>query len=259
MLLIKSSFVVLMPIMLGSCLTNNSNNVTNVDSSNYFKIPRIIDTLEKTEELKKSLSINISYPNIETVKPFGDTCYLKEDFYNMWDTSINHDVDQRADGLQILVDTTQSITIKNDRDRYHYPMGDTTQIYYKGLPCFVYNETSQIKWLLIQDSRIIVIQEAKDSNYNWRPIQIWFWSWCGNSYYRAYIKPKHYLMFKIPLYAGDYYTDLRLKLYSRDAIYYSNWYKGWINYKQFVLPKQLMDDDGKPGFNLTFLTNEYHE
>jgi hypothetical protein len=222
---------------------------------NQFKPPLIADTLPKTKELRKAFEINISYPAIEAIRPFGDTCFLNTRAYNLWDTSVARNVEQRADGLQFLVDTTQDVTIKYYKDEGVIGIDDPSQVYTKGYPCFIYNETSQIKWLMMQDQSVIVIQEALDSNYSWKPIQIWNWSWCGNSYYRAFLKPNHYLMFKIPLYAGDFYTDIRLKLYSRDAIYYSNEYKGFINLKQFNLPKELMDEKGKPGFNLSFLSN----
>ena len=222
--------------------------------SEIFSPPTIIDSLPKTKVLKKAFSVNISYPSIEAVAPFGNICDLNQIKYNLWDTSINRKGSQRADGLQLLVDTNQKVTLKSNKERDYYRLEDSTQVYYEGLPCFIYNETSQTKWLYIQDSRVIAIQEAFDSNYNWRPIQIWNWSWCGNSYERAYIKPKNYLLFKVPLYEGDYYTDLLIKVYSNDATYYSNEYKGWINYKQFDLPKQLMNKDGKPDFNLSFLT-----
>ena len=115
MLLTKRLIIILFVVVFDSCKTNIPNNFNAEDPSNSFKVPIIIDTLQRTEELKKYLSISVSYPNIEAVNPFGDTCFLKNNFYDIWDTSINRNVEQRADGLQILVDTTQSITIKSDR------------------------------------------------------------------------------------------------------------------------------------------------
>jgi hypothetical protein len=242
-------------LILFSCHGYNAGTSSRKDAPNSFSIPVIIDTFKKTEQLKNVFSITLTEPVITAVKPFGDTCFIIDEPYNIRDTSINRNVEQRPDGLQLLVDTTQSITLQYNNKINYYNLDDTSQKFYKGLPCFIYNETSSIKWLRTQDSKIIVIQEAMDSNYNWRPIQIWQWSWCGNSYYRAFIKPNHYLLFKIPLYAGKYYTDIRLKLHSGDATYYSNEYKGWLNYKQFDLPKELMNKDGKPGFNLSYLSN----
>jgi hypothetical protein len=80
------------------------------------------------------------------------------------------------------------------------------------------------------------------------------WGWCGDSYYRSPIKPSHYLLFKIPLYNGDFYTDIRLKLYTRDAVYYSNEYKGRINYKQFNLTRLFATREGKLAANFDFLS-----
>jgi hypothetical protein len=63
----------------------------------------------------------------------------------------------------------------------------------------------------------------------------------------------HYLLFKVPLYKGDFYTDLRLKIYSRDAIYISSEYKAWVNYKQFDMPKKLLKKDGTLITNIGFI------
>lgn len=219
-----------------------------------FKPPLVIDILPKTNTPKVANSIDLTFPEIIAVNSFSDSCNLTNYFYSRWsDTTIKNTLVQRSDGLQFLVDTTQTVTIKYNKEEDYYYTSDTTQTVYKGYPCFVYNETSELKWLATQDSRVMVIQEAMDSSYNWRPIQIWAWAWCGNSYYKAPIKPNHYLLFKTPLYKGNFYADIRLKLYSRDATYYSNIFKGWIDYKQFNLSKKMQEKNGKPIINYGFL------
>lgn len=218
-----------------------------------FKPPLILDIFPATNEYKISNSINIGHYPFETVKPFGDTCKLFENDYNRWDTTINRNTEQKGDGLQIMIDTQQFVTLKYDRDDDYFSLSDTTQKYYKGYPCFIYNETNSIKWLLLQDGSVVVTQEALDSNYRWKPIQIWEWPFCGNSNYKAFIKPMHYLVFKVPLYKGNYHTKLRLKIYSRDAIYISAEYKGWINHKQFDLPEKLLNKDRSLISNMGFI------
>lgn len=234
------------------CLRLNSQTL-NFSNTETFKPPIIIDILPQTKELKRCSTISISYPKVIAVKPFDDTCSLLNYYYTPYDTTFLRSLEDRGDGLQFIVDTSQKVTIKFDKLREYYVGNDTTQIYYQGYPCFVYNETSSVKWLETQDDRIIVIQEARDSNYHWRPIQIWEWSWCGNSFIKAPIKPHHYLLFKTPIFKGNFYTDTRLKLYSRDAVYYSNTYRSWINYNQFNLPKKLTGKNGNPIRNFGFL------
>ena len=219
-----------------------------------FGVPVIVDTLESVQNRKVANEITLAYRPIVAIKEFGDTCRLDMPNHH-FDSTVNRMVEQRADGLQLLVDTSQNVTIKYDKEFADYVYGDSTQLSFKGYPVFVYNETSSIKWLMAQDGEVMAIQEAMDSSYNWRPIEIWPWSWCGNSFYRTYIKPNHYLLFKMPIYKGDFYTDMRLKVYSRDVIIYSNEYKGWISYSQFNLPKKFEGKNGKPGIGYGFLND----
>lgn len=241
--------------LLVICACNTNPNVTKPKLSS-FKAPIIVDSLPITTELKRCNSIQIGDYPFETVAPFGDTCKLYQNYYNIWDTSINRKGEQKADGLQVFIDTLQYVTIRHEKENDIFFLSDTSQKYYQGYPCFIYNETNVIKWLHLQDGSVVVTQEALDSNYEWKPIQVWNWPWCGNSNYRAPIKPMHYLLFKIPLYKGEFYTDLRLRIYSRDAIYMSSEYKGWINYKQFDMPKKLVEKDGTLITNIGFISTK---
>ncbi len=62
--------------------------------------------------------------------------------------------------------------------------------------------------------------------------------------YRIPIKPNHFALVKIPIFKGDFETELRLKIYTRDVLYYSQTYKSSINYSQFNKPKDLTDENG---------------
>jgi hypothetical protein len=239
--------------LLVFCIACNTTPKVTKPMLRSFKAPIIVDTLPLTTELKRCNSIHIGYYPIETVAPFGDTCKLSQNYYDIWDTSINRQVEQKADGLQVFIDTLHYVTIRYEMEEDIFLLSDTSQKYYQGYPCFIYNETSVIKWLHAQDGDVVVTQEALDSNYRWKPIQVWSWPWCGNSNYRAPIKPMHYLLFKVPLYKGDFYTDLRLKIYSRDAIYISSEYKAWVNYTQFDMPKKLIKKDGTLITNIGFI------
>ena len=84
-----------------------------------------------------------------------------------------------------------------------------------------------------------MIQEAKDSIGNWKPIQYWHWDWCGNTYSSIDLKPNHYALTRTPKFSGDFKTKLRLKLRFFNVYFYSKEYNGSINYSQFAFPERL--------------------
>ncbi|MCH2045621.1 MAG: hypothetical protein MK212_16010 [Saprospiraceae bacterium] len=88
-----------------------------------------------------------------------------------------------------------------------------------------------------QDYYLFIIQEAQDSNKNWKPIEYWQYSDCGNSYITLEIPANSYVFTKRKRYTkGDYKTKIRLKLLLQDSVIYSEPYIGSINYKQFLIP-----------------------
>ncbi len=84
----------------------------------------------------------------------------------------------------------------------------------------------------------LIIQEAIDTNGNWRPIEYWQGSFCGNAYYPIKMPPMSYLTGGVVKYTGDFETKLRLKLKDREKIFYSPIFKGKINLEQFELREE---------------------
>lgn len=89
------------------------------------------------------------------------------------------------------------------------------------------------------DSRLSIIQEAKDSDGNWKAIEFLPSSWCGNSYHRVFLPAKHYWEFSAPLYTGKMRTKLRFALPISDTVtIYSNEFEGSVNSGQFGSRKE---------------------
>lgn len=116
--------------------------------------------------------------------------------------------------------------------------------YVQSYPLFIYSATGDTIYVEEQDLSIILIQEARDKDGIWKPIEYWRPSWCGNSYSTLIIPPNHFLGTKIVRYDGDFETDLRVKVRSGNQIVYSNTFKGKINRSQFELTKFLLDNLG---------------
>ena len=97
------------------------------------------------------------------------------------------------------------------------------------------------------DSRLNVVQEAKDKNGNWKPIEYLPSSWCGNSYHSVLLPANEYWEFPAPRYTGEIKTKLRFKLTDQDGwTLVSNEFDGSINIEQFTekqeyQPQGLMD------------------
>ncbi len=167
------------PILLFLIISSCQNIGKNNQLQDKFIIPRIIDEVPFVNSPKESKSITISYYPILGVYPFSKETKINENNWNIWDTTIKKIEPFVSDGLQILIDTSQKLTISQDTAEL---VGeDNKQVNYLSYPCFIYNETKSIKWLHCQDGDLVATLEAMDSNYLWRPIQVWSWPWCGNS------------------------------------------------------------------------------
>jgi len=85
-----------------------------------------------------------------------------------------------------------------------------------------------------QDWRIYLIQEAKNKDGKWKPIEYWRNSWCGNSYLSQTLKPNEIIKTDSKAYVGNYKTEIRFKILVNEKNYYSNILKGEINDSQFI-------------------------
>lgn len=105
-------------------------------------------------------------------------------------------------------------------------------------PVFLINETSTTLAVQGQNSYLFAIQEAKDSNGIWRPIETRAMPSCTTGPWARKIAPQHFAVFIMPKYAGEYETELRTRVRNGTQILVSPSYLGNINYRQFFLPKE---------------------
>ncbi len=98
-----------------------------------------------------------------------------------------------------------------------------------GMILFVINTTEDTIHISTQDGSLIVIQEALDNDRNWKPIEYWIYSWCGNSYDHSLIlQPGQFAFSGAIRYSGAVQTKLRFKLKSGEHLYLSNSFDGSI-------------------------------
>jgi hypothetical protein len=118
----------------------------------------------------------------------------------------------------------------------------------KGMRLVLANATRNAIAFNACDSRLYIIQEAKDESGNWRPIEYLPSSWCGNSYHRVILGPGEFWSFPSPRYEGSFPTILRFHLVEQGgrSIAVSNEFEGSINPEQFSVrqpynPGNIMD------------------
>lgn len=83
--------------------------------------------------------------------------------------------------------------------------------------------------------RITLIQEAKDTNGIWRPIESSSNNLlCGNTDHGMIeLKPSEYIEIFPRKYCGEFQTKMRMKLLLRNGMIYSEEYEGFINPEMF--------------------------
>jgi hypothetical protein len=104
---------------------------------------------------------------------------------------------------------------------------------------FIKNNSTDSISLLLQDNSFYLLQEAKNENGFWQPIEFWEGSNCGNSFGQVRIAPNGIIETKSTKYQGNFKTQIRFKFSFDDKLYYSNELEGNIIKEQFVIPDYL--------------------
>ena len=121
-----------------------------------------------------------------------------------------------------------------------YPGADDSRfsnVQYSFYPVYLINYGPHTKLLEMKDRRIYGIQEALDSNGQWRPIEGLRMPFCIMDY-KKYLIPKN--MFATVLfkkYSGSYKTKIRIRIRNGEHIFVSEPFEGYINEKQFYFNK----------------------
>ena len=107
---------------------------------------------------------------------------------------------------------------------------------FEGLEIGLVNNGKEKLVLPASDSRIQLFQEALDSDGQWKPVEFFPSSWCGNSYHDVFLEPGHYFSFVVPKYSGPVKTKLRFRLKEGSGAgeLVSGEYDGGIHAEQLV-------------------------
>ena len=108
---------------------------------------------------------------------------------------------------------------------------------------YLVNRSKDTLKLSKQDWHLFLIQEAKNINGEWKPVEYWQYSTCGNSYLTEKLEPNGILKTETKAYKGNFETQIRFKLLNNSHIYYSNSIIGFVDLKQFEIPKNI-DESG---------------
>ena len=105
----------------------------------------------------------------------------------------------------------------------------------KGMRLVLVNGTKDVIAFEASDSRLHIVQEAKNESGTWQAIEYFRTSPCGNSYHRLFLAPGKYWVLPSPRYSGSFPTTLRFRLMDDrgKTELISNEFKGSINPEQF--------------------------
>jgi hypothetical protein len=106
---------------------------------------------------------------------------------------------------------------------------------------YIFNKSTDSLKISSQDWHLYLIQEAKNQNGEWKPIEYWQYSWCGNSYLSEQLEPNGILKTESKIYKGNFETQIRFKLLNDDKIYYSSPIVGFVNLSQFIIPNDITE------------------
>ena len=104
---------------------------------------------------------------------------------------------------------------------------------YEGFRLLLINRSNKEAALEASDSRLPIVQQARDKGGSWRSIEYLPSSWCGNSFHRVFLPAGTCWAFTAPRYTGKLRTKLRFVLEGQGPIY-SNEFEGSINPSQFT-------------------------
>lgn len=143
------------------------------------------------------------------------------------DISLLNGINYKPEELQVVSVINDSSSVTNQKP---------------GMTVYLINTSKDtFNYTSVQDGSLIMIQQAKDEHGNWRPVESWCWSFCGNSY-EDFLRlvPNTYITAQGPRYKGDFKTEMRLVFITAEKNkllkIYSEPFEGSINKSQLELP-----------------------
>lgn len=253
-------------ILLISCKTQETKTQLKNELNSEF--PYIIDSLSENSSFYYSVEMEHPSTEIEYIGEIKDSCELNDNFGKFYHSLFCLDVAKKKhpfkkSGLTIYANTTQHLTLNRYKYYVQVPanpsMKETSETeeklvdqFVKSFPVFIKNPTRDTLLIETQDQAVFMIQEAKDEDGKWKPIEYWLHAFCGNSYADYKLPPMHIAVVKVVKYTGNFKTEMRLKLKNGTETIYSNIFEGSINKSQFDFPENISNED-KASINHVFL------
>ena len=110
----------------------------------------------------------------------------------------------------------------------------------KGIEIYIKNTSKDSLEIQTQRGSLFIIQEAKNELGEWKPIEYWLYSDSGSAYSHITLKKEEIVKTITRSYEGELNTEIRVKLYTGDKVYYSNSIRSNIHPSQFMLPAIVM-------------------
>jgi hypothetical protein len=245
---LKSLTFILFTLLLFSCAKRAQ--ISNTSQVVELQTPYIIDISPKTETYYKASEMKYAVNKFmylgaltDTIifKPFQDYNHLN--YLDKFESIRNNVV---KEGFSIFISTKQELSLELNYQSNHSYFSSINEkeinksnLLVQAIPVIIQNTSKNMVYLHLHSESAIFIQEAKDEKGNWKPIEYYTFSYCGNSESAIGIQPNSIAVYKILKYDGEFETDLRLKFKNDKHIIYSNIYKGRINKNQFKIPEHV--------------------
>jgi hypothetical protein len=99
------------------------------------------------------------------------------------------------------------------------------------------NSSSTAIRLDTYDGEVSMIQEAVNKKGEWQPIEFYAYGDCGFGHHIISIQKGEQVRILTTRYSGDFKTRIRLKLLTKNGVFYSEEFDGHINASQFKKPR----------------------
>lgn len=185
---------------------------------------------EAKVEVKEDSVLNVNFMSNRSYSASSAHKKLLEKFRG-WLVSENEakevtpDVPAAAGVLQVVLDTTRRLQYEGR---------------YEAMAMYVVNNAKDTVYFDAEDSRLHLCIQALSRSGEWKNIEFFAPSTCGNSYHTLFLEHGQYWEFATPVYAGEIKTRLRARLEYKTnraqrepSVVYSNEVEGYINAGQF--------------------------
>ncbi|PHR46523.1 MAG: hypothetical protein COA32_10285 [Fluviicola sp.] len=240
--------------------------VEEVQTKSKLEIPVLMNFPENGHAIDTNAQIeSVTFPFYVNSSP-ADTIYyndtlryhIKNPFYQSSMEFTPGDI-SKTNELKLFVDDSQSFAwkfwepgsiesfiVELDEDGNEIPNKPSKPSYenVEKTPVFIFNPTDSLQGIENHDGALIVVQEALTKKGEWKPIEFFQFSGCGNSYAISVIDTNSFLMFGINKYSGDFKTKLRVRLYTNHNIILSKEFDGSVNLGQFEEREASIDRRG---------------